>query len=177
MRRNRVRFGSDANWPGLCLAVRALLPTPEPLCRQETTILPLAAAAASQQRRSSTEGGTENWQGRKTAERGETERALRARRTEQKKEKSRSKAGGFQGARDSGGRQWTYRSGASGNSFFSSFFVSEWEKAALLAPMESQALRSVFPWMKNRAPLTGSREPAPTAQPSLGDFAWFLQWF
>lgn len=40
---------------------------PEPLCTQETTILTLAASEEPP----STEGGTENWQGRKTAKRGE----------------------------------------------------------------------------------------------------------
>lgn len=94
---------------------------PEPLCRQETTILTLAAS----QEPSSTEGGTENWQGRKTAKRG----GKKGKNTSESKQRRR--LGEDEGERrlkerDGGGRQWTYRSRPA-----EIVFVSEW-KAALL---------------------------------------------
>ncbi|KAI9536144.1 hypothetical protein NQZ68_036242 [Dissostichus eleginoides] len=41
-------------------------------------------------------------------------------------------------------------------------------KSSPPGPMESQAFHSVFPWMKKKAPLTGSRDTALTAHSPLG---------
>lgn len=125
---------------------------PEPLCRQETTILTLAASEEP----SSTEGDTDNGHGAEGSQ--PTRKDGKTRRKQNKgavRAKTCSEPTGTTGAeakRDVSGR-------ASGNSFF----VSELKK-----PMESQAFHSVFPWMKKKAPLTGSRDPALTAHSRPG---------